>query len=125
MAGDAPPTREYSAHQRGALLVLWLLTEGPQRAETLRPRLYDTDTNSTYNLLNNVAGVLPLANRDGWWHLDLDYILSDLKVFDAAITERLDETYDGVAYTRGFKRRDMIRLQQIVRHLRKIGQSPP
>mgnify|MGYP000921765809 CR=1 FL=1 len=97
----------------------------PQRAETLRPRLYDTDTNSTYNLLNNVAGVLPLANRDGWWHLDLDYILSDLKVFDAAITERLDETYDGVAYTRGFKRRDMIRLQQIVRHLRKIGQSPP
>ena len=115
---------EFSAHQRGALAVFWFLTEGAKRVEELRPRLYDTDTNSTYYLLTNIGGVLPIVNRDGWWHLDYLSALLDIAEIENGIDERLDETPDGVLFCRPFKRSDLVRLKRALRHVRRISTPP-
>jgi hypothetical protein len=114
--------KEYSAQQRAALATVALLIDGPQRARELSHRLYDNEEGS-WDMLNNIGGVVPLANDGGWWHVDIGK-LADVAHLLNKVNERIDETCEGMAYCRPLTRKDMRSLQDLLRHVLKIGQPP-
>lgn len=113
---------DYSAQQRAALATAALLIDGPQRARELARRLYDNEEGS-WDLLNNVGGVLPIINDNGWWYVDIG-ALQHVRHLLAMVDERIDETCMSAAYCRPVTRRDMIQIQELLRHLVKIGRPP-
>ena len=113
---------DFSAQQRAVLATVALLIDGPQRARELAHRLYDNEEGS-YDLLTNMGGVVSLVNDQGWWYVDIGK-LQHVPHLLSVIDDRLDETCVGHAYCRPLTRRDMLLLQDLLRHMIKIGRPP-
>jgi hypothetical protein len=99
-----------------------LLVEGPQKAQDVAKWLYDSDQNG-WHLLNNISQPLNLVNAGGWWYVQLTPF-ADVGHLLHGVRERLEETREGDAYCRPMNRRDMVRLENVLAHILKIGTPP-
>lgn len=113
---------EMSAQQRAALATAALLIEGPQRAAALTSRLYDTPA-SIYDLLDHMGIVLPLQHDGHWYYLDIAP-LSDAALLLDVIEDRIDEIPEGIAFCRPMRRKDMVRLANLLRQVLKVVTVP-
>jgi hypothetical protein len=113
---------EYSAQERAALAAVAFLIEGPQKAQEIVNRLYDSEYNG-WEFLNNISQPLNLVNDGGWWYVSITPF-SDVAPLLSTIRDRLEETKEGHAYCRPLSRKDMAKLEKLLEHILKIGKPP-
>lgn len=112
----------YSAQERAALLVSWLLTAGPLTVAQVADRLYETKAGA-WKLLNEIGGVLPLVNDGGWWYVDIKH-LSDARALHGMLGRELEDAPPGTLYGRPLKRADIERLYRVLGAVLQLAEVP-
>lgn len=115
---------EYGAQERAAHASRILLLEGPQRAADLTARLYGADSEAVWPLLDNISQPLSLVNDGGWWHVNFETPFDHVQNLLRETGLRLEESSYGLAFCRSYKRRDIVYLYEVLKHIYKIGKAP-